>query len=304
MADPSARPLDAEVARRAAALSFRARRAVEGVLTGLHRSPHRGASVVFVEHREYRPGDDPRLLDWRAFARSDRHVIKRFEQETQLRATLLLDRSGSMAWGGFSDDDATRKDAYAATLLAAFAYLLVRQGDAVGYGAFDVALHDDALPPASKPAHFEALLSRLAAPARPETATDLPAALRAAAERAGRRGVVVVASDLLGVRSGADFAPLAQLVARGHEVIVFHVLHPDELDLPIDGAARFVGLEGEPELEADVEAVREAYARELRELLARCSEGCATAGARYVLARTDAPAEHALAHAIRRGRAR
>lgn len=304
MAEPSASPLDAEIARRAAALSFRARRAVEGTLTGLHRSPHRGASVVFVEHREYRPGDDPRLLDWRAFARSDRHVVKRFEQETQLRATLLLDRSGSMAWGGFDDDEATRKDMHAATLLAAFAYLLVRQGDAVGYGGFDVVLHDDALPPGSKPAHFEALLARLAAPARPGSPTDFPTVLRAAAERAGRRGVVVLASDLLGVRGRADFAPLAQLVARGHEVIVFHVLHRDELELPIDGAARFIGLEGEVDLEADVDAVRQAYLQELHEFLARCAEGCATAGARYVLARTDVPAEHALARAIRRGRSR
>ncbi len=94
------RALDPEVARRVASLSFSARRAVDGLLTGVHKSPHRGASVVFVEHREYKPGDDLRLLDWRAYARSDRHQIKRFEQETHLRATLVFDRSGSMAYGG------------------------------------------------------------------------------------------------------------------------------------------------------------------------------------------------------------
>ena len=290
------------MAKRVAALTYRARRAVEGLLSGIHRSPHRGASVVFVEHREYRPGDDPRLLDWRAFARTDRHVIKRFEQETQLRATLLLDRSGSMAWRGFDPKPGDpSKHEHAATLLAALAYVLVGQGDATGAAGFDVALHDDLLPPGSRPAHVEQLLRRLARPPTEGARTDLATALRRLAERAGRRGVVAVASDLLDGRSEA-LVPLAQLVTRGHEVVVFHVLTPDELELRVEGAARFRGLEGEGPLEADADAVREAYRREMDAFLEECRRRCTAAGARYVLARTDEPVERTLASVVRRGR--
>src|SRR5688500_11150522 len=163
-----ARALDPDVARRVANLTLSARKAVEGLLSGVHRSPHRGASVVFVEHREYRPGDDLRLLDWRAFARTDRHQIKRFEQETHLRATLVLDRSGSMAFGG--------KAEHAATLLGALAYVLVNQGNAAGVLTFDEGLRD-ALPPRSRPAHLEAVLSTLVAPAERGKRTSLADAL-------------------------------------------------------------------------------------------------------------------------------
>lgn len=296
-------PLDPEVARRAAALSYRAKSAVEGLLSGMHRSPHRGPSVVFVEHRDYRPGDEPRLLDWRAFARTDRHVVKRFEQETQLRAWMLLDRSGSMAWSGFTPDEARRKDAHAATLLAALAYLLVRQGDAAGGGGFDVALHDDLLPPGSRAAHFEQLLQRLALPARVDAPTDLAAALQRTVERAGRRGVVAIASDLLDRRPEV-FAPIAQLVARGHDVVVFHVLHRDELELPLSGAARFVGLEGEAPIEADLDVVREHYLREMQTFLDEVRRTCTSAGARYLLAPTDVPVERSLAELVGRRRRR
>ncbi|MCB9603747.1 MAG: DUF58 domain-containing protein [Sandaracinus sp.] len=296
-------PLDPEVARRAAALSYRAKSAVEGLLSGMHRSPHRGPSVVFVEHRDYRPGDEPRLLDWRAFARTDRHVVKRFEQETQLRAWVLLDRSASMAWGGFADDPSTRKDAHGAALLAALSYLLLRQGDAAGGGGFDVALHDDLLPPGSRPAHFEQLMLRLARPASADAHTDLAEALRNGVERAGRRGVVAVASDFLDRRVEA-FAPLAQLVARGHEVVVFHVLHRDELELPLHGAARFLGLEGEAPVEADLDTVREDYLREVRAFVDATRDACAAAGARYLLTPTDTPVERSLAELVGRRRRR
>src|SRR6185295_13092865 len=121
------RLLDPDVVARIANLRLRAQRAVEGLRSGIHKSPHRGASVIFAEHREYRPGDDLRLLDWRAFARSDRHQVKRFEQETHLRASLVLDRSGSMAYAG---GDRRPKIDHAATILAALAYVLARQGDA------------------------------------------------------------------------------------------------------------------------------------------------------------------------------
>lgn len=287
---PPRTALDADVARRVASLTYQARRTVEGLLSGIHRSPHRGASVVFVEHREYRPGDDPRLLDWRAFARTDRHSIKRFEQETHLRAFLVLDRSGSMAYG---TEGSTTKAEYAATLLGALAYVLIQQGDAAGVATVGEDL-EDLLPPRTRPAHLEAIMRSLAAPAEKGRATDLRAALAAVAERAGRRGLVAIASDLLDASDQA-LAPLAQMVARGHDVVVFHVLHPNEIDFPFHGPSRFVGLEGEAPIEADADAVREGYARELDAFLTACRQRSIAAGARYALARTDDPPEHVLA---------
>jgi uncharacterized protein (DUF58 family) len=295
---PSA-TLDPEVARRIATLVLAARRAVEGLGSGLHKSPHRGASVVFVEHREYRPGDDPRLLDWRAYARTDRHTIKRFEQETQLRAMLALDRSGSMAYP--AHPGARTKGDHAATLLAALAYILVRQGDLAGALPFADG-PGTALPARSRPGQVEAIVGALAAPHASGTATDLGAALTALAERAGRRGFVAIASDLLDLREGA-LDPLAQLAARGHDVVVFHVLHPDELTLPFEEPTRFEGLEGEASIDADPVALRAHYQQEIAAFLDRCRARCVAAGARYVLARTDVPPEHTLAETLRaRGR--
>jgi uncharacterized protein (DUF58 family) len=294
--DPgSTTALDPEVARKVQHLTLQARRAVEGLLQGIHRSPHRGASVVFVEHREYRPGDDLRLLDWRAFARTDRHQIKRFEQETQLRATLVLDRSGSMAFGG--------KAEHAATLLGALAYVLVNQGDAAGVLTFDEELRD-ALPPRSRPAHLEAVLGTLVAPAERGRRTDLAAALRDVAERSGRRGVVAIASDLLDLDDEHALDPLASLVAHGHDVIVFHVMHPAELDLPFDAPARFAGLEGEDDLDADPELLREGYQQELARFLESTRSRCTAAGARYALARTDEAPERTLAGVLGNARRR
>ena len=132
------RVLEPELAVRLAGLTLRAKRTVDGLLAGMHRSPHRGASAIFKEHRGYRPGDDPRLIDWRAYARSDRYAIKHFEHETQLRGTLALDISPSMHWGS---GDVSKVD-YASTLLAALAYVLTRQGDAVALITFDEAIRD------------------------------------------------------------------------------------------------------------------------------------------------------------------
>jgi uncharacterized protein (DUF58 family) len=291
--------LDPDVAERVQNLTFSARRTVDGLLAGVHRSPHRGASVVFVEHREYRPGDDPRLLDWRAFARTDRDVVKRFEQETQLRATLVLDRSGSMAYRG---SDGADKGTHAATLLAALAYVLIRQGDATGAALITDSL-GEIVPPRTRPAHLDALLEALAKPPTADAPTNLAAALTEVAERVGRRGVVAIASDLLDLRDDA-LAPIAHLVARGHDVIVFHVLHPDEIDFPFHGPSRFVGLEGEAPIDADADAVRRAYRREVAAFIESSRRRAIAAGARYALARTDGRPEHQLGAILSTGRRR
>jgi uncharacterized protein (DUF58 family) len=293
--------LDQELAERIATLRVRASHAVDGIHSGIHKSPHRGASVIFAEHRDYRPGDDLRMLDWRAFARNDRYTIKHFEQETHLRANLLLDLSASMAFDG--GDAATQKATYAATLLAAFAWILLGQGDAVGAFAFDADLRK-ALPARNRPDHLDALLSVLALPAARDRAaprTHLAATLTAIGERVGRRGLVVLASDLLDLDPDA-LAPLSQLAALGHEIIVVQVLHGQELDFPFKHALRFEDSEGPDSLEADADAVRAAYRRELDAFLSACKQRCLAAGARYALARTDRPVEEIIVSMLMTGR--
>lgn len=289
--------LDPETAKRVANLTLQARKAVDGLLSGIHRSPHRGASVVFVEHREYRPGDDLRLLDWRAYARSDRHQIKRFEQETHLRATLVLDRSGSMAYGG---EGRRTKAEHAATLLGALAFILVRQGDAAGLSIIDRTVQKH-LPPGTRAAHLEEVLAELARPPARGVTTGLHDALTEVAERARRRGLVAIASDLLDFDDAA-LAPLSHLIGRGHDVVVFHVLDPDELELPFEDPACFEGLEGEPSLDADPATLREAYRAEVDRFVEQCRRRCTSVGARWVLARTDEPPERTLAAILTRGR--
>jgi len=289
------RALEPELAVRLAGLTLRAKRTVDGLLAGMHRSPHRGASAIFKEHRAYRPGDDPRLIDWRAYARSDRYAIKHFEHETQLRGTLALDVSPSMHWGS---KDVSKVD-YAATLLAALAYVLTRQGDAVALLTFDEAIRDR-LPARSGPAHLDYLMRLLAEPSPSSQRTGLHASLDQLIEHAGRMGLVVIASDLLDLASGA-LDPVARIQARGHQTVVLHVMDPAELELPYEQPMRFEGLEGEPHVEVDPKGIRRQYRDAVDGFVESCRRRVVAAGARYVLARTDVPPEHVLLQLLREG---
>lgn len=298
--EPTASPIDAETRGRALALKIEAARVVDGLLSGMHKSPHRGASVVFVEHREYRPGDDPRLLDWRAFARSDRHTIKRFEQESQLAATLVLDASGSMDYASRFGGGKTKLE-HAATLLAAVGAILRSQGDAVGVVRFDHEVTAE-LRPRTHASHEERVLAELARPPRPTPdgrPTALAEALERVVEQRARRGLVVLASDLLVLDAPSDpLAFLDRLRARGHEVWVLHVMTKDELELPDPDAARFLGCENEPALTADPVQLRASYLAEIERFLDGRMGRAVAAGARYALARTDVPAHETLAQLI------
>lgn len=287
--------LEPELAARLSGLTLRAKRTVDGLLAGMHRSPHRGASAIFKEHRAYRPGDDPRLIDWRAYARSDRYSIKHFEHETQLRGTLALDISPSMRWGS---GDLSKID-HAATLLAALAYVLTRQGDAVSLITFDDALRDR-LPARSGPAHLDYLMRTLAQPAPSTRATALHKSLDKLIEHAGRMGLVVIASDLLDLERDA-LDPVARIQARGHQTIVLHVMDPAELELPYEQPMRFEGLEGEMPIEVDPKGLRRSYREAIDAFVASCQHRVVAAGARYLLARTDTAPEHTLLQLLRDG---
>jgi uncharacterized protein (DUF58 family) len=288
------RAIDPSFVERLEHLRFAVDGVVDGLYTGLHKSRRRGGGLVFAEHRDYRPGDDPRTIDWRAFARSDHHRVKRFEHEAQLRATLALDISGSMAYGG--PELLRTKVGFAATLLGATAEVLLRQGDAAGVAIFTERV-ERWLPARGGQAHAQALLEALASPSSPGSQTDLGATFDELGERAGRHGAVVIASDFLDLRETA-LSGLHRLTARGHRVQVLHVLHDDELALPFTEPLRFLGTEGETPLEADPRLLRDGYLQELAAFRARVRSACNIAGARYVLASLERPLHEILREAF------
>jgi uncharacterized protein (DUF58 family) len=284
--------IDAATLMQIRSLELRAKGVVEGFLTGLHRSPYHGFSVEFTEYRQYVPGDDPRYLDWRLYARSDRYYVKRFEDETNLRCFLLVDTSKSMSYGSL----AYSKADYARTLAATFGYFLSLQRDAVGLARFDAEI-EDFLPARYRPGHLRRIMLALERPAD-GTSTDLARPLEQAAERIGKRGLLVLISDLL--------APVEELQtrlgyfrARGHEVVIFQTLDPAERTLSFDRPALFHDLESGREIYVDPAATRREYQRRLDEHIARIQQVCDGLGMDYRLAPTDQPLEVSLGEFLR-----
>lgn len=280
--------LDPAVLAKLGSVQLRARAVVEGLLSGLHRSPHQGQSVEFAEHKLYTPGDELRRIDWKAFARTDRLLVKRYEHETNLRAFLVLDVSGSMAWKGGAP---LTKLEYGATLIASLAHLLIRQQDAVG---LVLARGDkpELLPPRAALSHLPAIVARLEA-TRGDGPTDLGAVAELVAERARRRAAIFVVSDLLDLKEGA-IARLTDLRRRRNDVSIFQLLDPHELDFPYEDSTRFQGTEGEEELEVDPRSIRDAYLEEVGQLCSRAQQACRSADVEYELVRTDAPMDRLL----------
>jgi uncharacterized protein (DUF58 family) len=271
-------------------LEFVARHVVEGFITGLHRSPHRGFSVEFAEHRMYQPGDDLRYIDWRMFGRSDRYYIKQFEEETNLRAYMLLDVSASMAWTS-APGALPPKLWYARQLAACLSLLLVRQGDAVGLMTFDDALRSHTVPRGGR-RHWHDLLRTLVN-VQASGRTDPGGALRDLAGRMRRRGLVIVISDLL-VDPVATRLSLRFLRHRGHEVLVFHLLDPGERELPAVGDVRFFDPETDDELPVSAADMRREYGEAVEHAIAEWQKELLPHGIDYVLVPTDEPLAQAL----------
>lgn len=277
-------------------LEFVARHVVEGFLAGLHRSPHRGFSVEFAEHRAYQPGDDLRYVDWRMYARSDRHYVKQFEEETNLRAYLLVDASASMAWSSAPGELPT-KLWYAKQLTASLSLLLLRQGDAVGLIGFDEQIRTHLRPRGGR-RHWNDVLRGLE-PLEATGRTEAAVALRDIAGRLPRRGLVVLCSDLL-VDPESTRLALRFLRHRGHEVLVFHVLDPGERELPGERDARFVDPETGEELPVSVAHLRAEYREAVEWALEEWRRTLVPLGIDYTIVETDQPMVHALRTYLRK----
>lgn len=266
-------------------LEFVAREVVEGFLTGLHRSPHRGFSVEFAEHRMYQPGDDLRYIDWRMFGRSDRYYVKQFEEETNLRSYLLVDTSTSMAWSS-APGELPPKLWYAKQLAAALSLMLLRQGDSVGVVGFDDRVRVHA-PPRGGRRHWYEILRSISA-LEPSGQSEAASALRDVAGRLRRRGLVILISDLL-VDAETTRLALRFLRHRGHEVLVFHLLDPGERELPAVGDARFVDPETNTELPVSVADMRNEYRAAVDGAIREWHDTLVPAGVDYNVLQTDEP---------------
>ena len=273
-----------------------ARWIVDGFMSGLHRSPRKGFSVEFAEYRPYQPGDDLRYIDWKIAARSDRWVVKQYEEETNLRASIVLDVSKSMAWSGTELNDLggaehstsvrLTKLAYAEQLTAALALLLLRQRDAVGLVRFDSEIRS-AVPPRARNGQWRRVVAALEE-AGAGRASSAPIALEQAARLINRRGMIILVSDLLMDIPDVERA-VRGLRAAGHDVTVLHLMDPTERDLPTGGEAVFVDSETTLEIAASVADVRAAYRQTVDEVIGEWRTMFSSIGASYELIFTDAP---------------
>ena len=289
--------LHPEAIRRIGRLEIRASHIVEGMLSGLHRSPYFGQSVEFLQHRQYAAGDDLRHVDWKVWAKQDRLYVKQFEEETNLRCTLMVDVSSSMRYGS----GPLNKYEVAATAATSLAYLLLRQHDSVCCLVFDETIRARS-PMRSMRQHLTTIAKTLE-DNPPGNKTRTGDILREIATGSPHRGMMILFSDLLGDLP-ATLQGLRLLRQRGHDVIVLHILDDDELDFPFDGPTRFEGLELPRHVKCNPRALREGYLQALEEFLKTVRRTTAGDGIDYALIRTSQPLDAALAALITRRMAR
>ncbi|MEZ5940867.1 MAG: DUF58 domain-containing protein [Planctomycetaceae bacterium] len=284
--------IDPATLMRIESLELRARSVVEGFMTGLHRSPYHGFSVEFTEYRQYVPGDDPRYLDWKLYARSDRYYVKRYEDETNLRCHLILDQSRSMQFGsvGYTKAD------YARTLTATLAYFLNSQRDAIGLCSFSAEV-DEYLPPRFRPGWLRRMIVALEKES-PGKVTDLARVLATIAERTRKRSLLVLVSDFLAPIDELE-TQLGLLRAARHEVAVFQILDPAECTLAFDAPALFEDLETGEEIYVDPETARADYIRQFEQHQQNVQAICERLGIQVTQLQTSDPLEQALADFLR-----
>jgi len=315
--------LDSESISRVGRLELIAKQAVEGMLSGKHRSPHHGSSVEYADHRQYAFGDEIKNIDWKLWAKTDRYFIKLFKDRTNLRCTLVLDTSQSMgfpprprnspthgsgtkskrSWFGkrstaaSTDTDELSKLEYAGQLAACIGYLMLRQNDAVGLATFREQV-EGYVPARSTARHLHLLLEKIAE-AKPDQPTGIGPVLHELAGRMKRRGLVVLLSDLLDDEE-AIASGLAHLKHNRHEVIVFQTLHPIELDLPLEKVARFRDMETGQEVVGDPRSLRDTYQQKMAEFIDRCKTICYERKVQHELVPTSTPPADLLASYLKR----
>lgn len=287
MPAPSTTFLDPAALMRIKSLELRARVVVEGLWKGMHRSPYHGFSVEFSEYRAYAKGDDPRHIDWKVLARSDRCYIKKFEDETNLRCHLVIDHSRSMQYGSSS----FTKAQYAATLAATFACFLMKQGDAVGLTTFGEKLGEH-IPPRNRPGHLRRLLTELERPA-PAGGTSLDVPVRQLADLLRKRGLIVLISDLLAPVEKLE-QQLGWLGALGHDIVLFHLADRAEIDFKFDQPAQFEDVESGRQWFVNPAQARESYLRRFADHRDFVRRSCERHGVEYQWLPTDTPMEVAL----------
>jgi len=268
-------------------MELRAKVIVEGFWKGIHRSPYHGFSVEFTEYRQYSLGDDPRYIDWRLYARSDRYYIKKFEDETNLRCHLLVDHSRSMGYGSGS----YTKSQYAGTLAATLAYFLYTQGDAVGLATFDDRIRQYMFP-RNRPGYLRRLMLALGADPKGGS-TELGPPLKHIGEMLTKKGLIILISDLLTSLDRLE-PELSYLCTGGHDLVVFHILDPAELNFDFESPALFQDMESLRNMYVDPSDAQQSYKRMLRQHLARTESICGNLGIDYHLFATHRPFDLAL----------
>jgi uncharacterized protein (DUF58 family) len=274
--------LDAEALGRLKSLSLAARSIVEGFFAGMHRSPHKGFSVEFAEHRLYTPGIDTRHIDWRVFGRNDKLYVKQYEEETCMRCYLLLDKSASMGYK--SDEVKFSKLEYGSYLAASLAYLMAFQHDAVGLITYDDEIRDN-VPLRQGPSGIRVLMDTLEN-TQPGNETNLSETFHLLAETIKRRSLVIIISDLFD-DPAALISALQHFRHKKHEVIVFQTLDPTELTFPFDDVSRIEDLETGREVTSDPRAMRNSYLEEFGRFLDEVRGGCMSSQIDYTVAETN-----------------
>lgn len=289
MTQTSQRFLPPEAVARIARLEILARNVVEGFLSGLHRSPYLGQSIEFAQHREYTAGDDIRRIDWKVWSKTDRYYIKQYEEETNLRTTLLVDLSESMLFGS----GALTKYEYACQIAAALSYMLLRQQDSVGITTFDDEIRAR-VPASSKQNHLHAILATLDQQ-NPAKKTNLQRLLTQVVDEQTRRGLIVIISDLFVDREGL-FKGLKQLRTRGHDVMIMHVMDDQELDFNYAGTTKFEGMEEMGDLVCDPRSLRDGYVQAVKAFVDDLHRNCAKQMIDFQTIRTSQHLDAALSY--------
>ncbi|MCH7816369.1 MAG: DUF58 domain-containing protein [Proteobacteria bacterium] len=268
-------------------LQMRARVAVEGFLSGLHKSPHRGFSVEFSDYRHYQQGDDMRHVDWKLYARTEKFYIKQYEDETNVRCVILLDTSASMA---YSSAGMSKLD-YGVTLASALAYFIMRQRDAVGLITFDDRVNDY-IPPKCRQPHLMQILRTLAK-VRPGRTTDVVKPLTDLAASLRKKSMVILITDMLDDEQRI-VKTLQNMRAMGNDVIAFHIMDDAELEFPFNEASEFIDMESNESYITSPAAIRNAYLENLNDFLSYCKKQCQRSGVDYCLLNTSHPLDEAL----------